>query len=111
MLFRSDQVATTSFSIPYAGRYLISFDGVGSASGTTTGSVTAQLFVNGVAKPGAIASATSSGTTDVENINFNTMITVLPSCEMIDNSVTLTVVNTGVGTTYANTILTITKLA
>ena len=80
-----------------------------STSGTA-GNMTIQLFNNGVAVPGAIATSYSGAVDQDENLSFSTIIRVLPSCRIVDNSVTLTVQNTGVEAIFNSLNIVITKL-
>lgn len=69
------------------------------------------MYRNGVAVPGAVSSADSTTVTDVKAIGFSSVVRVLPSCAAIDNDVTLTFVNTGVGATFGNVQATVIKMA
>lgn len=67
-----------------AGYYFIIFDG--DAAPTAAGDVTIQMYVNGVAYPGAEARATSLGTTDVVNLDFATILRVNNNCPCFDDN-------------------------
>ena len=75
----------------------------------TTGDLEAQLQVNGVNYPGAVASA---GVTEGNSISFSALVKVLPNCCAIDSNLpaSVTVVNTGVDAIYTNAALTIVKI-
>ena len=65
---------------------------------------------NGVNVEGAKSSSNSAAVTDFNGMSFSTVVKVLPSCASIDNTTTLTVLNTGVGAIYSNTNITVVKL-
>lgn len=100
---------TTSFQLNKPGYYYVSFNGI-AAPTTDAGDVTVQLLSNTSPVPGAIATFSSTATTDLGNLSFTTIIKVLPSCCAIDNTTTLTLTNSGVDSTYNNVNLSITKL-
>lgn len=98
---------TPTFTLTKPGYYYVSFDGT--ITGTTAGTVTVELLNGADAVPAALASTTIA-VDDVATLNFTTIIRVLPSCPAIDNTTKLSVVNTGVATTFTNTNINITKL-
>lgn len=100
---------TGEFVLNKPGYYYVSFNANGSTSGTV-GNMTVQLFNNGVAVPGAVATSYSGAVDQNENLSFSTIIRVLPSCRIVDNSVTLTVQNTGVEAVFNSLNIVITKL-
>ena len=100
---------TTSFQLNKPGYYYVSFNGI-AAPTTAAGDVTVQLLSNTSPVPGAIATFSSTATTDLGNLSFASIIKVLPSCCAIDNTTTLTLTNSGVDSTYNNVNLSITKL-
>ena len=100
---------TTSFQLNKPGYYYVSFNGI-AAPTTAAGNVAVQLLSNTSPVPGAIATFSSTATTDLGNLSFATIIKVLPSCCAIDNTTTLTLTNSGVDSTYNNVNLSITKL-
>ena len=100
---------TTAFQLNKPGYYYVSFNGI-AAPTTAAGDVTVQLLSNTSPVPGAIATFSSTATTDLGNLSFATIIKVLPSCCAIDNTTTLTLTNSGVDSTYNNVNLSITKL-
>ena len=101
---------TTSIRLAKPGLYQVQFSAYGAESGTA-GNITVQMYRNGVAVPGAVSSANSTTVTDVKAIGFSSVVRVLPSCAAIDNDVTLTFVNTGVGATFGNVQATVIKMA
>lgn len=110
VLYRKIYIAgSSSIQLKKPGVYLISVDAVAAESGTA-GTVTMQLQKNGVNVEGATSSSNSAAVTDFNGMSFSTVIKVLPSCASIDNTTTLTVLNTGVGAIYSNTNITVVKL-
>lgn len=100
---------SSSIQLKKPGVYLISVDATAAESGTA-GTVTMQLQKNGVNVEGATSSSNSAAVTDFNGMSFSTVVKVLPSCASIDNTTTLTVLNTGVGAIYSNTNITVVKL-
>ena len=100
---------SSSIQLKKPGVYLISVDATAAESGTA-GTVTMQLQKNGVNVEGAKSSSNSAAVTDFNGMSFSTVVKVLPSCASIDNTTTLTVLNTGVGAIYSNTNITVVKL-
>ena len=98
-----------TFQLNKPGYYYVTFNAVAAAT-TTVGELTVELYNNGVAVPGAEASYTTTTAGDNSNYAFSTIIRVLPSCCVVNNTVRLTVVNTGVDATYTNVNINITKL-
>lgn len=98
---------TPTFSLNRPGLYYVAFNA--DALPTAAGDLVAQLRSNNELVPGAIATITGT-TTSTENLSFSRIIQVKPSCCSIDNSVNLTVINSGVGATYSNANIVITKL-
>ena len=98
---------TPTFSLNRPGLYYVAFNA--DALPTAAGDLVAQLMSNNELVPGAIATTTGT-TTSTESLSFSRIIQVKPSCCSIDNSVNLTVINSGVGATYSNANIVITKL-
>ena len=96
-----------SFTLTKPGYYYVTFNA--DVLGTAAGDVTAELVNGSVAVPGATATTTIA-VGDTASIAFATIVRVLPSCAAIDNTTTLTVLNSGVGATYTNANINITKL-
>ena len=99
---------TPTFTLNKPGYYFITFNAT--ITDTTAGNVIVQLLNGENAVPGATASATIAAATDEESIGFATIVRVLPSCSVIDNTTTLTISNTGIEATYINANINITKL-
>lgn len=98
---------SASFTLTKPGYYYVTFNA--DILGTAAGNVTAELINGSVAVPGATATTTIA-IGETESIAFATIIRVLPSCAAIDNTTTLTILNTGVEVTYTNANINITKL-
>lgn len=102
---------SATFSLNKPGFYYVTFNGDAAITGATAGNIVVELFNNGVAVPGAIATATSEAATDVQNLSFSKLIQVMPSCCAINNSTNLTFNNTGLAATFTNVNVVITKVA
>lgn len=98
---------SASFTLTKPGYYYVTFNA--NVLGTAAGNVTAELINGSVAVPGATATTTIA-IGETESIAFATIVRVLPSCAAIDNTTTLTILNTGVEVTYTNANINITKL-
>ena len=117
LAFTTDRILTgctatrdgATFQLNKPGYYYVTFNADAAAT-ETLGVLSMELQNNGVAVPGAEASSTTTVAGNISNYAFSTIIRVLPSCAMIDNTVKLTVVNTGVDATYSNVNINITKL-
>ena len=117
LTFTTDRILTgctatrngQTFQLNKPGYYYVTFNAVAAAT-TTVGELTVELQNNGVVVPGAEATYTTTTAGDNSNYTFSTIIRVLPSCCMVDNTARLTVVNTGVDATYTNVNINITKL-
>lgn len=90
------------------GYYLVSFSGVLSAA--STGTVSAQLYNNGVAVPGASSSVTVATAGNLSNVSFSSVVKVMESCACIDNTANLTIVNTGLASTYTDAEISVVRL-
>lgn len=105
-----------SIEINHAGYYQVTVNSFGYNTGDVvegtpyTGTYTLQLFNKGVAVENAIASATSTSSATVENIEFSVIIKVNPSCPMVDNNAVLTLNYLGQVGTLSFVNLTIVKL-
>lgn len=109
----SHTAGSTTINLLKSGLYLVTFSAVGAES-TTAGEVTIQLYRNGVAVPGALATITSANTTDALNFSFTSLIQtkdVCPCASVGNPSIPLTFMNMGVAATFSNIKVTVTKLA
>lgn len=115
--FTTDRILTgctatrngATFQLNKPGYYYVTFNAVAAAT-DTVGELTIELYNNGIAVPGAKASKTIATTVANDTYAFSTIIKVPPSCCAVDNTGKLTVINTGVGATYSNANINITKL-
>ena len=75
------------------------------ATGTAVGANTFQLYQNGIAVLGALASHTIAAVGDVRNFSFETIVRVLPSCSCQCNTpINLTILNNGASEITVNNI-------
>lgn len=117
LIFSTDRILTgctatrngQTFQLNKPGYYYVTFNADGAAT-TAAGDIVVVLQNNGIAVPGAIATQTVAAADDAVNLAFATIIRVPPSCCAVDNTANLTLVNTGVATTYTNVNINITKL-
>lgn len=100
---------TSTFTLGKPGYYYVSLNATGAA--TTAGDVTIELYNGANAIPGTMVSASSTGLSDVVNLTINAIIPVKPSCCMVNNNVSLVVMNTGEDATISNVSIAITKIA
>ena len=104
----------TNIKINKPGRYLVEFSSTGYNTGTATtpdssdGTYSFQLNNNGQPIISGAARAASTADTDIVNVYFSTIVTVKPSCCMVDNNADLTITYLGqAGTIFlANVIIT-----
>ena len=99
---------STTIGLKKSGYYLVKFNA--SVSAASTGLVQAQLYNNGVAVPGALSAETITTAENISAISFATVVRVLNSCNCLDNTVNLTVVNNGLASTYTNAEISIIRL-
>ena len=117
LTFTTDRILTgctatrngQTFQLNKPGSYYVTFNAVAAAT-DTVGLLTMELYNNGVAVPGALASTTTTTAGAESDFAFSTIIRVPPSCCVVNNTAKLTVVNTGVDATYSNVNINITKL-
>lgn len=102
---------TSVFTFNKSGYYYVTVTAIATAATAQTEPTTIALFNGDVAIAGATASSLISVDNGVVNLVINVILPVRPSCCAIDNTVNLSVVNTGVASTYTNTTISITKLA
>ena len=99
---------TTTFTLTKPGYYYVTFNTTFTTE--ATGDATVQLQNGGVAVPGAVGTETIATAGDTTSIAFATIIKVLPSCCMVDNTATLTFVATGIALDVTTANVNITKL-
>lgn len=102
---------TGDFSLNRPGHYIVHFN-ADVVENDTAGNVQVTLQRNGVAVPGAIATAISTSTSDTKNIGFTCIVRVAPNCCANRQSVptALTFVNTGVSANFTNAAVTIVRI-
>lgn len=103
--------SSSAINLNRPGFYMIEFHATAEASGAGTDPVTISLFNDGVAVPAASASEVSTAVGDTVSLSFSTLVQVLPSCAVIDNTATLTFQNTGVPATITVANVNVTKVA
>lgn len=107
--FVNHSAGSGTISLTGAGYYLVIFNADAAITDSTAGNITAQLYLNGTAYPGATATTYSSATTDIGNISFATLVRVLPNCCAISSNLpqNITINNTGLAANYSNASLTV----
>ena len=107
---RGNSQNNNSILLSKPGQYLVIFN----ASGTGTVASTTPVFQlqdqNGNNIAGAKASVQDSVNTDISNIGFSTIVNVNPSSPFNNNSVALSIVNTGASATLQNASLTVARI-
>ena len=98
----------TTFTLTKPGYYYVSFNTTFTTE--ATGEATVELRNGGVAIPGANGTETITTAGDTKSISFATIVKVLPSCCMVDNTATLTFVATDTSLTVTTATVNITKL-
>lgn len=91
------------------GVYKVDVSAVGVAQ--DGGSISLQLYRNGVAQTEALSEVTASDTTSAHNLSFSTLVQVPNNNTACPCSIptTIGVVNTGVSTVYSNINIVVTK--
>lgn len=97
-----------TITIKKPGYYLINFNG--DLTTGATGLLQTQLQVNGDLVPGAEASVTQGTADAVQSLSFSTIVRVLNSCNCIDNTTNVSVINEGLASTYTNAEITVIRL-
>ena len=90
---RVTNTSGTTFSISAPGRYLVSFNGVGSSTQATS-PFTVALYQNEALLPETTTSVYSTAANDVGTLAFTTIVNVMPSCAAANNKISLQVVAT-----------------
>lgn len=98
---------SNTITLRKAGTYLVTVNA--NVTPTAAGDISLRLVKNGVAVPGASATATGVAAT-IFPASFTTLITVLPSCKAINNVASLQVQLTAAGT-VTSTSFTAVKIA
>ena len=101
------QEGSPSIVLHGAGTYKIEFNGIFTAPSTEATTINVQMLSDNVVVPDALAVATSTSTTDYVNLAFTTLVRVKPSCCAVDNTTTLTFLNTNADILFnANVVVT-----
>lgn len=101
---------TTTFTFNKPGFYYLTFNGVASATAAATEPIVVEIFNGATAIPGALTSALSAAIDTPTSLSITTIVQVRPSCAAIDNTVSITIRNTGIEAEYTNAVVNITKL-
>lgn len=101
---------TAVFTFNKPGYYYVIFSGVASATAEATEPITVNFYDGSAAIEGATSSALSAAADTPVTLSVATIIQVKPSCPSVDNTVILTIRNTGIEAEYTNAAITITKL-
>lgn len=110
--FRTFEVTGDSISIQHPGMYAVTVTATFTAP--AAGDVTLQLYEDGVAVPGALATETiTTADTETRTVSFD--YTVLVNCTRILNTTAITknitVVNTGVEADFSNIVVNVLKVS
>jgi hypothetical protein len=110
VVFNRGQSVNNSVLLTKPGQYLVIFN----AAGTGTVAATTPVFQlqdqNGVNIAGAKASVQDAAATDISGIGFSTIVNVNPSSPFSNNTVALSVVNTGDSALLQNASLTVARI-
>lgn len=104
------QWANGSITITKPGKYLVQVSVSGAATATTSTAQVLQLAINGVAVPGVLSTATSTGADDIVSFSLSTVVEIRSSCACINNKKTLQVLSTGNAFLYSAAQVVITKV-
>lgn len=107
------KTAPTTIQFNRIGVYMVSFDASASLSeGTTADNIVCQLYKNGSSQIQAVTSATSSSTTDIAHLSFNTLVQVPQNntCNCATSPTTIQILNTGAAANFAQADLVVTKI-
>lgn len=110
--FRTFEYSGNSISIQHPGMYTITVTATFSAP--AAGNVTLQLYEDGAAIPGALATETiTTAATEVRTISFT--YTILVNCNRVLNSTdivkNISVVNTGAEADFTNVMVNVLKIS
>mgnify|MGYP003292102879 CR=1 FL=1 len=116
LTFTTDRILTgctatrngQTFQLNKPGYYYVTFNTTFTTE--ATGEATVELQNNGLVVPGATGTETVTTAGDSNSISFATIVRVLPSCNVIDNTARLTFVATGIALNATVANVNITKL-
>ena len=110
----SDSTAASTINLNKSGIYLITFGATVANQAAEAGNVTVQIYRNGNAVPGAVATESSSGPTDLASLSISTIIEVDDVCPCSGagyTNIPITFVNSGVASVISNVKIVVIKLA
>jgi len=105
------QSAPATFQLNQRGVYLVHYDGY--AAATVGGTVSTQLYINGIAQPEAISTFEAADVADAGSLQFETCVQVAQNncnCNLTSSPTILQFMNNGVGVDDAHINVVITKL-
>jgi hypothetical protein len=105
------QSAPATFQLNQRGIYLVHYDGF--ATATTGGTVSTQLYVNGVAQPEAVSTFEAEAAADASSLQFETLVQVANNncnCNLTSSPTVLQFSNNGIEVEDAHINVVITKL-
>lgn len=107
----SSQSGASAIKLSKCGVYMVSVDA--SVVATTAGTISFQLQRDGVLVPQAVASETAADTTGVHSMSFSTLVQVNENdikCNCCTSPTIINVINVGVGATFTQFNITVTKI-
>lgn len=105
------QSASATFQLNQRGIYLVHYDGY--AAATVGGTVSTQLYVNGVAQPEAVSTFEAADVADANALQFETLVQVANNncnCNLTSSPTVIQFSNNGVAVEDAHINVVITKL-
>lgn len=105
------QSAPATFQLNQRGVYLVHYDGF--ASATVGGTVSTQLYINGVAQPEAISTFEAADVADAAALHFESCVQVANNncnCNLTSSPTVLQFMNNGIAVEDAHINVVITKL-
>ena len=105
----SHAIGSNIFTLNYPGIYEVTFTAA-AASATTDEPITVQLVKNGILVPGVIGETSSTAITDFQELSFSALIEVSYMCLSTNNTISLTVENTGPEATFKQPTVTVIKV-
>ena len=101
--------SSQTFNLSTPGVYLVIFNASASAA-TTAGNIQVEITANDNALPASLSQASSTATTDIVNITSTALVRVGMSCNVCDNAVSVSVINSGIDALYYNASIIIKKI-
>lgn len=106
------QSGSSAFQLNQRGVYLVHYDGYAAAS-TAGGTVSTQLYINGVAQPEAVSTFEAADVADAGALHFETCVQVANNncnCNLTSSPTVLQFMNNGIAVESAHINVVITKL-